>query len=75
MCEEGQSESTDSTEINLPDEPLDLCAKKLLNTFGDKIEYSNQWYCVTCKIFVNLSYPYMRNYKTCLKSIYIFYKL
>ena len=68
MCEEEESESIDSTEINLPNDPLDSYAKKLLNTFGDEIEYSKQWYCVTCKIFVNLSNPYMRNCKTCLKK-------
>jgi hypothetical protein len=135
LCEEEESDSIDSTEINLPNEPLDSnhyfnekdethlnthalfeenifsdlelnsiflamfyntnitqtgfcdimktmkmitnmelptsfnsCAKKLLNTFGDKIEYSKQWYCVTCKIFVDLSNQYMRNCKTCLKK-------
>ena len=58
------------TNMELPTS-FNSCAKKLLDTFGEKIEYSKQWYCITCKMFVNLNNQYMRNCKTCLKKYYI----
>ena len=42
------------------------CATKLLNIFGEKLEYSKLWYCVSCKKIVVLRNQYDRSCKTCL---------
>jgi hypothetical protein len=53
------------TNTKLP-KSFNSCATKLLNIFGEKIEYSKLWYCVSCKKFVVLRNQYDRSCKTCL---------
>ena len=53
------------TNLKLPTS-FNSCAKKLLNFFGEKIDYSKKWFCVSCELFVTIE-QHQRNCKKCLK--------
>ncbi len=55
------------TPYNLP-KSFNSCAKKLLDIFGEKIDYLKKWYCVSCAIFVAIEEQHQRNCKNCLKK-------
>ena len=53
------------TTLKLP-KSFNSCARKLLNNFGEKLNYSKKWFCVSCAIFVKTE-QHQRNCSTCLK--------
>jgi hypothetical protein len=51
--------------LELPSTSFNSCAQKLLNSFGEKIKYTKQWYCISCKKHVILTGPKKRNCENC----------